>query len=52
MENIKQLKAQDNNLITKVVNLLTTMLSEKILSKPNINSHSFRIRLDKALIHF
>ena len=52
MENRKQLKAQDNNLITKVVNLLTTIASEEILSKPNITSHSVRIGLDKALIHF
>lgn len=52
MENRKQLKDQYNNLMTKVVNLLTTMISEEILSKPNINSHSVRIGLDKALIHF
>ena len=52
MENKKQLKTQDNNLITKVVNLLTTIASEEILSKPNITSHSVRIGLDKALIHF
>ena len=52
MENKKQLKTQDNNLITKVVNLFTSKVSEEILSKPNITSHSFRIGLDRALIHF
>ena len=29
--------------LTKTVNLLTRTVSEEILSKPNITSHSFRI---------
>ena len=29
--------------MTKAVNLLTRVVSEEILSKPNITSHSFRI---------
>jgi hypothetical protein len=29
--------------ITKAVNLVTRRVSEEILSKPNITSHSFRI---------
>jgi len=37
-------KTLTHQTITKTVNILTRLIFEKIISKPNITSHSFRIR--------